>query len=612
MSNKNPHEIADMLTACSANMQNEYHLIKEKIAEENRAAEMYEKEDRELMAQIAAKDHAIAEMEAQIRELDLEQEEHETKLEMQLEINEALYKLYEAQEAVEKGFDEYFRIDKEKAAALEAEEKEELKKIEERMKELDLKEAEYVHKIKALRASFEADSAHLEKEYKNLQGKVDQINGEMEDIAIANQKLNSNLEALLAENAEFDRATEASETKIAQVDQQLKLKGAEKANVKTHLDAIMKRIAELEANSEGHKAMNAHLKQERAKQEAKAKELKDNQDNFKKEIADAEAQLQAQVAKCDGLKQRLEANITNQIPQKFQELQESTSTAKMALQELRNQVASFPSEEQMRIDIDKQEESIKLCEAELAKYQNEIVQHQTNQSDENLSANHEAILEEIQQLKNKILTTQENVTKEEKQVDALEKEFEEMSKQLEELEQRVTTEEKECEKRQEINRKDESCKERYVQLVSENEVLEKDISRVQKEMMDYDQIRNEAMDKCQKKNSENLDTIKREIEKVDQQIALQKKKLVEKQQAQKAVEQQQAQKNVEPEKPQPSKKSSTVARTPQVQQKRRGRTLLSPPDASSKAKKNAQPKALPPKSPRALSALSLWSSSDED
>ena len=251
MSNKNPHEIADMLTACSANMQNEYHLIKEKIAEENRAAEMYEKEDRELMAQIAAKDHAIAEMEAQIRELDLEQEEHETKLEMQLEVNEALYKLYEAQEAVEKGFDEYFRIDKEKAAALEAEEKEELKKIEERMKELDLKEAEYVHKIKALRASFEADSAHLEKEYKNLQGKVDQINGEMEDIAIANQKLNSNLEALLAENAEFDRATEASETKIAQVDQQLKLKGAEKANVKNHLGAIKRRIAELEASPEG-------------------------------------------------------------------------------------------------------------------------------------------------------------------------------------------------------------------------------------------------------------------------------------------------------------------------------------------------------------------------
>merc|ERR1712029_1284018 len=119
----------------------------------------------------AAKDHNIAEVEAKIKDLELEQEEHEAKLEMQHEINEALYKLYEAQEDCEKAFKEYFQIDKEKAAATEASEKEELRKMEERMKVLDLKEAENKEKMRAMLAAFEADSAHLENEFKNLQVK---------------------------------------------------------------------------------------------------------------------------------------------------------------------------------------------------------------------------------------------------------------------------------------------------------------------------------------------------------------------------------------------------------------------------------------------------------
>merc|ERR1712029_61028 len=194
MSNQNPHEIADMLTACSANMENEYQRILQQIAEENRAAEMYEKEDRDLMAQIAAKDRNIAELEAKIKDLDLEQEEHEAKLEMQHEINEALYKLYEAQEDCEKAFEEYFQIDKEKAAATEASEKEELRKMEERKKALDLKEAENKEKTRAMLAAFEADSAHLENEFKNLQVKVAQIDSEMGDIATRNKQLDLKLQ----------------------------------------------------------------------------------------------------------------------------------------------------------------------------------------------------------------------------------------------------------------------------------------------------------------------------------------------------------------------------------------------------------------------------------
>ena len=572
----------------------------QQIAEENRAAEMYEKEDRELMAQIAAKDHSISELETKMKELDLEQEEYATKLEMQHELNEALYKLYEAQEDCEKAFEEYFQIDKEKAAAMEAAEKEELRKIEERMKALDQKEAEYVEKKRVILAAFEADSTHLENEAKNLQDKVAQIDSEMGEIATKNKQLDLKLHELQEENAEYDRMTEASESKIAQIDQQMKLKEAEKANVKMHLNAIMSKIAELEASSEGHKAMNTHLKQERAKQEAKVKELKDNQDNFKKEIADTEAQLVTQLAKCDELKQRLEANISNQIPQKFQELQESTSTAKMALQDLRSQLASFPSEEQLRMEIEKQEEAIRRCEADLAQFQGEIAKHQANEKGDNHEAHHEALLEEIQQLKNNIVSTQKNVASEEQQVDALQKEFEVISKQLEDVEHQVENERQECEKRQERNRKDESCKERFVELTTENETLEKEVARVEQEIKEYEESRIEAMEKFQKKNSKELQTIEKEIQKIDKEVTLQKKKLAN----------YQAKKNVA-EKSQtvtPLNSSSLAAKAPPV---RARRTLLSPPDASTKPKKN-----VPKKSPKALSESvlnALWSSdSDED
>jgi len=603
MSNQNPHEIADKVTACTANMQNKYRRIMQQIAEENRAAEMYEKEDRELMAQIAAKDHSISELETKMKELDLEQEEYATKLEMQHELNEALYKLYEAQEDCEKAFEEYFQIDKEKAAAMEAAEKEELRKIEERMKALDQKEAEYVEKKRVILAAFEADSTHLENEAKNLQDKVAQIDSEMGEIATKNKQLDLKLHELQEENAEYDRMTEASESKIAQIDQQMKLKEAEKANVKMHLNAIMSKIAELEASSEGHKAMNTHLKQERAKQEAKAKELKDNQDNFKKEIADTEAQLLTQLAKCDELKQRLEANISNQIPQKFQELQESTSTAKMALQDLRSQLASFPSEEQLRMEIEKQEEAIRRCEADLAQFQGEIAKHQANTINEkgdNHEAHHEALLEEIQQLKNNIVSTQKNVASEEQQIDALQKEFEVISKQLEDIEHQVENERQECEKRQERNRKDESCKERFVQLTTEYETVEKELDRVEQEIKEYEESRIEAMENFQKKNSEELQTIEKEIQKIDKEVTLQKKKLAD----------YQAKRNVA-EKSQtvtPLNSSSLAAKAPPV---RARRTLLSPPDASTKPKKN-----VPKKSPKALSESvlnALWSSdSDED
>ena len=603
MSNQNPHEIADMLTACSANMENEYQRILQQIAEENRAAEMYEKEDRDLMAQIAAKDHNIAELEAKIKDLDLEQEEHEAKLEMQHEINEALYKLYEAQEDCEKAFEEYFQIDKEKAAATEASEKEELRKMEERMKVLDLKEAENKEKMRAMLAAFEADSAHLENESKNLQVKVAQIDSEMGDIATRNKQLDLKLQELQEENAEYDRMTEASESKIAQIDQQMKLKEAEKSNVKMHLNAILSKIAELEASSEGTKAMNTHLKKERAKQEAKVKELKDNQDKKKKEIADTEAQLLATLAKCDELKQRLEANISNQIPQKFQELQENTSTAKMALQDLRNQVASFPSEEQLKLEIEKQEEAIRCCEADLAKFQGQIAIDQAriaSYGNDDLNVKHEALIEEIQQLKNNIVSTQKNVANEEQQVDALQKEFEVISKQLEEIEQQVEKEKQECEKRQESNRKDEACKERLVQLTMENEPLEKDLARVEQEIQEYEGGRNDSMDKTQKKNSEALQAIEKEIQKVEKEVTLQKKKLADNQAKREKAEKA---KTVTPQ------NSSALAAKPQPVRSRR--TLLSPPDDSTKSKKIVP---VPHKSPKALSdsVLNLWSSSDED
>ena len=103
MSNPNPHEIADILTTCSTNMQHEFFQIKQQIDDENRAAEAFEEEERQLLAGIAAKEHKIAELESKLKDLDVEQEDFTIQTEMQHEINEALYQLYETQEDCHRG-----------------------------------------------------------------------------------------------------------------------------------------------------------------------------------------------------------------------------------------------------------------------------------------------------------------------------------------------------------------------------------------------------------------------------------------------------------------------------------------------------------------------------
>ena len=103
MSNSNPHEIADILITCSANMEHEFLQIKQQIDDVNREAKIYEEEERQLLAGIAAKDHKIAELEIKIKALDVEHEDYTVQAEMQHETNEALFELYEAQQDCQKG-----------------------------------------------------------------------------------------------------------------------------------------------------------------------------------------------------------------------------------------------------------------------------------------------------------------------------------------------------------------------------------------------------------------------------------------------------------------------------------------------------------------------------
>ena len=67
-----------------------------------------------LQNELKEKNFRIQELESKIKDLDIEQEDHTLQLEMQHEINEALYTLFESMEDCEKAFEEFVQIDREK------------------------------------------------------------------------------------------------------------------------------------------------------------------------------------------------------------------------------------------------------------------------------------------------------------------------------------------------------------------------------------------------------------------------------------------------------------------------------------------------------------------
>ena len=473
------------------------------------------------------------------------------------------------------------------------------------MAQLDLKEAEYSEKKKSLLSTFEEDTVHLNSECKGLEVKINQVDVDIDSLAKSNEELNSQLRDLIEESAQYDRETEASAAKIAQIDQQLKLREAEKANVKVHLDAINNKIAQLEATSEGHKAMNDHLKEEKAKQEAKINELQQNRDKFQKEIEDTKEQLQGQLQKCEDLKSRIENNMTNQVPQKFQDLQDSTSSTKMALVELRNKVASYPDEQKLLSDLQNYEEQIKQDQTKLSEYNNDIEKQKGFLDDCNKDGEvgilKETIAEEVQQLKNVLVTLTKNITDKENQIDLMQNESETLLKTLAELDLQVSKEKDAIESRKEDNRKDQAFKENFHLLTKENEKLNQEISKMEHDLNDYIDNRNLTMDQLQKTNTKAVQEIESELRQLDQDITKQKKKLSD---AETKAGRNDKAKFVNPS----SKQDTKVSTAAPKETKRARRTLISPESSNTmEIAKRAPPKAL-----SSTALKSLWSSSEED
>ena len=468
------------------------------------------------------------------------------------------------------------------------------------MAQLDLKDAEFSEKKKALLSTYEEDKVRLNSEYKGLEVKVHHVDEEIESLAKSNEELTVQLKELVEEGVQYNHATAASAARIAQIDHQLKLKEAEKSNLNAHLDAIKNKIAQLETTSEGHKAMNDHLKEEKAKQEAKRNELQQNRDKFQQEIEDTKKELQIHLEKCEELKKRIEYNMTNQVPQKFQDLQDSTSTTKTILVELRNKVASLPDEQTLLSDLQKFEEQIKEEQAKISKYNADIEQHKGFLNDCNKDGDvgiaKEAISEEIRQLKNGLVTLTKNIADKENQIEKCQIESETLSKTLDELDVQIGKEKDALELREQDNRKDELLKEKFIHLTTENENLTQEISKVEQDLNDYIGNRDSTMDQIQKKNTVAVQAIESELRQLDQDIKAQKKKL--------ADAETKITSNAKFLKP-----DSKPVPAAQMQKKKPRRTLVSP--GSSKTKEI--PKSAPP--PKALSAStlkSLWSSSEED
>ena len=475
----------------------------------------------------------------------------------------------------------------------------ELRKIREEMAQLDLKEAEYIEKKKALLSKYEEDKVHLNSEYKGLEEKVNHVDGEIESLAKSNEELSVQLKELVLEGADYENAIAARVAHMEHMDKQFGLKEAEKVNLTAHLDSIKNKLAQLEATSEGHKAMNDHLKAEKAKQEAKINELQQNRDKYQKEIEDTKNELQSQLVKCDELKKRIEDNMTNQVPQKFQDLQNSTSTTKMALVELRSKVASYPTEQTLVSDMQKYEAQIVEEQAKISNIQIEIEKHQKILNDCNKDGDvgvvKEAITEEIRQLKNGLVTLTKNIADKERQIEKFQNESESATKILDELDLQIGKANDARELREEDNRKDEASKEQLVHLTEENENLKQEISKVEQELNDYIGKRDSTVDQVQKKNTKAVQALENELRRLDQDISIQKKKLSEAE----AKFASNSKANLKPD-PMPVPVAQSQKRKPR-------RTLVSPD--SLKTKEIA--KSAPP--PKAVSTLkSLWSSSEED